>query len=73
MDTLKQVFERHGLTLADAVKLGVPYHALYKQLRGERTVGVVCAMRYHRMLGIPLSEMRPDIWPEKTAPVDGAQ
>ena len=68
MDTIKQIFERHGLTLAEAVKRGVPYHALYKQLRGERAVGVVCAMRYHRILGIPLSELRPDIWPDKTSP-----
>lgn len=73
MDTLKQVFERHGLTLADAVRLGVPYHALYKQLRGERSVGVVCALRYHKVLGIPLSELRPDIWPDKTAPDESVQ
>lgn len=73
MDTLKQVFERHGLTLADAVRMGVPYHALYKQLRGERSVGVVCAMRYHKVLGIPLSELRPDIWPDKTVPDESVQ
>ena len=73
MDTLKQIFERHGLTLADAVRMGVPYHALYKQLRGERSVGVVCALRYHRMLGIPLSELRPDIWPDKTEPDESVQ
>lgn len=64
MNTLKQIFERYGLTLADAVKAGCPYHALYKQLKGERTVGVVCALRYHKVLGIPLSELRPDIWPD---------
>ena len=73
MDTLKQIFERHGLTLADAVRLGVPYHALYKQLRGERSVGVVCAMRYHKVLGIPLCELRPDIWPDKTDPDESVQ
>ena len=73
MDTLKQIFERHGLTLADAVRMGVPYHALYKQLRGERSVGVVCAMRYHKVLGIPLSELRPDIWPDKTVPDESVQ
>lgn len=73
METLKQIFERRGLTLAEAVKRGVPYHALYKQLKGERTVGVVCAMRYHRMLGIPLNEMRPDVWPRDAAPDDCAQ
>lgn len=62
MNTLKQIFDRHGLTLADAVRLGLPYHALYKQLKGERAVGVTCALRYHKVLGIPLSELRPDIW-----------
>jgi len=62
MNTLKQIFDRHGLTLADAVRLGLPYHALYKQLKGERAVGVTCALRYHEVLGIPLSELRPDIW-----------
>ena len=73
MDTLKQIFERYGLTMADAVKAGCPYHALYKQLKGERAVGVVCALRYHKVLGIPLSELRPDIWPEKISHVEGAQ
>lgn len=63
MKSIKQIFEERGLTLAAAAKRGVPYHALQKQLKGVRNVGVKSAILYEEKLGIPRSELRPDIWP----------
>lgn len=61
--TIRQIFNEYGLTCNEASKCGVNYQTLYKQLKGLRPVGAKTAMRYHTMLGIPLYELRPDIWP----------
>ena len=63
MKSLQDVLRKYGLTCNTASKRGVNYQTLYKQLRGLRPVGAKTAMRYHTMLGIPLYELRPDIWP----------
>ena len=34
---------------------------------GQRSISAESAMRYHRAFGIPLSELRPDLWPPKEA------
>ena len=61
--TIQQIFNEYGLTCNEASKCGVNYQTLYKQLKGLRPVGAKTAMRYHTILGIPLYELRPDIWP----------
>ena len=43
--------------------MGVPFHNIYKQYKGERGVGPNSALLYERILGIPSSELRPDLWP----------
>ncbi len=63
MNTLKKAFERRGLTCIEAARLGAPYQTLYKQYRGDRNVGVQSALLYEQLLGIPRSELRPDLWP----------
>lgn len=63
MNTLKKAFERRGLTCALAARLGAPYQTLYKQYRGDRNIGVRSALLYEQLLGIPRSELRPDLWP----------
>ena len=63
MNTLKKAFERRGLTCIEAPRLGAPYQTLYKQYRGDRNVGVQSALLYEQLLGIPRSELRPDLWP----------
>ena len=65
MNKLKQIFDERGWTLQDAVCRGVPYVNLYKQLRGERSIGPRSAILYEEKLGIPRSELRPDLWPPK--------
>ena len=36
--------------------------ALYQHCQGKRTISAESAVRYHDTLGIPLSELRPDLW-----------
>lgn len=72
MNRLKIALDKRGLTYLEASKMGVPYHNIQKQYRGMRSVGPKSAMLYEQVLGIPRSELRPDLWPpparEKEAP-----
>ena len=63
MNKLRKALEKRGLSCLDAAKKGVPYHNLYKQYRGLRGVGPAAAILYERILDIPRSELRPDLWP----------
>lgn len=65
MNALKKSLDSRGLTPIEASKIGVPYHNIYKQYKGERNVGIKSALLYERVLGIPRSELRPDLWPPK--------
>ena len=68
MNTLKLALDSRGLTCLEAAKRGVPYHNIFKQYRGLRGVGPRSAILYERILGIPRSELRPDLWPPTTPP-----
>ncbi|MCR5562055.1 MAG: helix-turn-helix domain-containing protein [Desulfovibrio sp.] len=63
MNTLKEALDTRGLTVNEASKLGAKYQTLYKQYLGDRNVGPQTALFYERILGIPRSEIRPDLWP----------
>ncbi len=62
MKTFKQILTEHGFTLKEAAARGIPYDTLAKHARGARRVGLAAAARYERLLGIPRSELRPDVW-----------
>lgn len=66
MNNLRKAFERRGLTCALAARLGAPYQTIYKQYNGDRNIGVRSVLLYERLLGIPRSELRPDLWPPAT-------
>ena len=36
---------------------------LYRYCRGEQQIGAEHAVCLHKTLGIPLSDLRPDLWP----------
>lgn len=63
MNALKEALDRRGLTCPEAARRGVPYHNLIKQYKGTRGVGPKSAILYEKVLGIPRSELRPDLWP----------
>lgn len=67
MNTLKIALDQRGMTCREAARLGVPYHNIFKQYNGLRGVGPQSALLYERILGIPRSELRPDLWPPATA------
>ncbi|WP_417292560.1 hypothetical protein [Desulfovibrio porci] len=64
-NALRKAFERRGLTPKDVAKRGggLKYVTLYQQYSGLRPVGPRSAILYEQMLGIPKSELRPDLWP----------
>lgn len=68
MNTLRNALDRRGLTCREAARMGVPFHNIYKQYKGERGVGPNSALLYERILGIPRSELRPDLWPPAESP-----
>lgn len=59
-----------GLTLLDICKqTGLPYPTVYRHAFNQRRISAEVALVYHRALGIPLHELRPDLWP----PADNEQ
>ena len=58
----------HGFTITDAAaRSGLPYVTVWRHFKKHRVISPETAIRYNRFLGIPLSSLRPDLWPP-TAP-----
>lgn len=73
MNILQEALARKGLTYKEAIRR-VPYHAFFKQWHGKRSIGPKSAILYERVLGIPRSELRPDLWPpEDVTPAGSAE
>lgn len=54
----------HGYSLTSVAKLAnVQYSTAWRHFSGHREISAEYAMRYHKTLGIPLSDLRPDLWP----------
>lgn len=60
---VQEAFVRRGLTPIEAHKSGMPYQSVYRQYRGQRKPSGEYAILYEKILGIPRSEIRPDLWP----------
>ena len=65
---LKLAMDRRGLTPIEASRLGVPYHRIFKQYKGERRVSLRSALLYEKVLGIPVTELLPESSPSHTDP-----
>jgi len=59
--TLKQSFAQHGIVVKDIKRCRLNTSYLYRILRGDYPLTITYAMRISKSLGIPLSELRPDI------------
>ena len=59
--TLKQAFAQHGIVVKDIKRCRLNTSYLYRILRGDYPLTITYAMRISKSLGIPLSELRPDI------------
>ena len=67
MNTLAQAFQVRGLSCREAAKAGLRYQTVWLHFHGLRNIGVKSALRYEAVLGIPRSELRPDLWPPTEA------
>lgn len=67
MNTLAQAFQVRGLSCREAAKAGLRYQTVWLHFHGLRNIGVKSALRYEAVLGIPRSELRPDLWPPMEA------
>lgn len=68
MTILKVALEKRGITIREAARAGIPYCTVWQQCKGMRPVGPHAALRYEAVLGIPRSELRPDLWPPAESP-----
>ena len=59
--TLKQSFAQHGIVVKDIKRCRLNASYIYRILRGDYPLTITYAMRLSESLGIPLSELRPDI------------
>lgn len=54
----------YGFTITDAAaRSGLPYVTVWRHFKKHRVISPEAAIRYNRFLGIPLSSLRPDLWP----------
>lgn len=65
---LNGILRKRGLRIADASRMsGIPYVTIAQHVRGTRGISAVQAIKYELLLGIPRSELRPDLWPPDPA------
>lgn len=70
MNNFAKALNSRGLTVNDAAKIhGCKYATLYKHYKGDRVVGAKSAVLYEKYLGIPRSELRPDLWPQQSTDI----
>ena len=63
MNTLQLALKRRSMTMTEASKKGIPLSTITKHCNGMRELGLKAVLRYETLLGIPRSELRPDLWP----------
>ena len=51
---------------------GLSFQEIADRCRGSRLISAESAVKYSHGLGIPLSELRPDLWPPPTSHTDGS-
>ena len=65
---VREALDRRGITPIEAHRRGMPYQSVYRQYHGTRKPSGEYAIIYERVLGIPRSELRPDLWPPTASP-----
>lgn len=61
---MKKKFHFFGFSVQDAAeKSGISTATISRHATGARRISAEFAVKYHDTLGIPLSAMRPDLWP----------
>ena len=64
MAILAEMKKRRGTSYRKIAKqCGISVSNVYAHCTGQRTISAEMAVRYHTVFGIPLCELRPDLWP----------
>ena len=74
MNALEKFRREHGYTLM-AMAQAVGYRSrstILKQIRGYVAISAEAALKYNRVFGIPLEELRPDLWPPEEEKREGS-
>lgn len=60
----EEIFAARGWVISEVSrKFNIPHMTLRQHLKGTRSISAEQALKYERLLGIPRSELRPDLWP----------
>ena len=63
----KQRLTFFGFPLAEiSKKTGLPTTTIWRHLNGKRKISAEFAKKYAHGCGIPLSSLRPDLWPPES-------
>lgn len=61
---LEKSFAKRELTISGVCRThGLIYQTVWQHFNGLRRIKAEQAIKYERILGIPRSELRPDLWP----------
>lgn len=68
-----KVFVDTGMTIPEiAKKSGFPYTTVWRHAVSQRAISPEAAIVYEKTLGIPRSELRPDLWPPEDRQAPGS-
>ena len=68
---LEEYRRDHEVTFADIARTcGLTHSAVLRHCKGERKIGGEAALRYHVYLGIPLQELRPELFGQRKTMAD---
>lgn len=71
MNTLQKFLLDSGLRRSEFCrKFGISYPTFFQHLTGSRRISPEMAIFYEKKLGIPRSELRPDLWPPIATPTN---
>lgn len=61
---LAVALKTRGLSINEVhKKYGIPYDRIWSHCTGRRSISPEMALEYEKLLNIPRSELRPDLWP----------
>lgn len=66
-ERIKELYQKYGITRSDILKAGLSYQAFYSCVTGTRRMKYDTLLRFQDRLGIPIWELRPDLWKSREA------
>lgn len=65
--------KQQKVTVAEIARVcGLTHSAVLRHCKGERKIGGEAALRYHVNLGIPLQELRPELFVQRNVTADNS-